>query len=268
MLTYVLFVNEEYEIPASSLPDVAQILLRSPHRQHHVIAKYLLLASSSLDVPAATYHLVSEGLKRDLLSQSQLQPAIKHLARLARNEPDNIQAMVLWGRVLLSRDEEVEAMKILRKVVDDDMLERREHANNKKSSSSNNATIIDASRVNAYLALARLSVKHQDPEQARKWYEQAAHIYDAVEAWTYLAEIHSSSSHSHLPHYEYYLLRAAAKGSLDAADQLGSFYRRRWMADNKSDVKLLKWSEEWFNICLAEGVVRNPDDLVRLSNDP
>lgn len=218
-----------------------------------------------LAISEATYFLVSEGLKRDRLSQPQLQPAVDQLSRLASAGTD-FRASILWGQVLLSRGQERQAMKVFQKVVNEDA---KTNQTTEKEESSKSPFHISKSK--AYALLASYNLKNNNISFAYTLSKHAAEKYDDVEAWLCLAKSIPGDSDEK----EKYLTHAAAKGSLEAANELGEFFLRRSKGDlytdekrgegkRKNNLRDRMWAKEWFSLGILEGVPRGQEEVMRL----
>ncbi|KAI9791131.1 MAG: hypothetical protein M1816_004362 [Peltula sp. TS41687] len=237
-------------MPLSTLHQIAITLLRSTRPPHHALAKHILLTSSKLGIPEATYFLISEGLRRDRLSQAQLQPALQHLSRLASTGAD-FRALVLWGQVLVSRRQEQRAMKVLQKVIDKDQITSPNRKDEDEEPESRSPFRI--SKGTAYTLLASHHLKSKNISLARSLSKFAAEKYDDLEAWLSLAQTQPPAS----PERERYLTHAATKGSLEAADQLGEYFLEKWRGKRNSQDRM--WAREWLSLGLQEALL---DDRV------
>lgn len=169
-----------------------------------MLAKQLLLTAVDLDVPMATYIIVSFSLQRDQgwsLSKPDLGPVTQHLSTLASKGAD-IRAMVLWGRVLLSRGDESQAMRIFERIVAGAGLQReqavkssgskREEEEEKEHRKIDERLVPGASIADAYLEMGHIQWRLGDTQQnVESIFRIAAERYNHPDAWLQLAKLQS-----------------------------------------------------------------------------
>ena len=155
----------------------------------------LLLTAVDLKLPMATYFLVNTILRRkkdktSFVLRPEFAPAIRDLEGRASGGEDRI-AIILWGRMLMARGDDDQAMEVFRQAVELDN-ERDGHLEDDVPDEVDERLIRGSSLGQAYLHLGRWHLKRHRPEsltEAESYLRVAAEQYDDAEAWLEVAKL-------------------------------------------------------------------------------
>ena len=154
-------------------------------------------------------------------------------------------------------------MKVFQKAIDEDQTSD----NTGKDQGSQDSSPFRISTSKAYTLLASHHLKTNNISLAQSLSKRAAEKYNDMESWLCLAQTQPLDS----PERENYLTHAAAKGSLEAANELGEYFLRRSRDDSNANGRIEKnnkenrmWAKEWFGLGTHEGVPRNQEEVMKL----
>ncbi|KAI9723356.1 MAG: hypothetical protein M1812_001240 [Candelaria pacifica] len=244
-----------YSIKAKNLTLIARVQLRATTVGQQEVAQNLLLAACSLMDHEATFRIVSQAVKQQLLKHHAFQPAMRNLEALAKDK--HPQALTLKGQIAMSRGEEAEGLKFL------------EEATRNTTKITDTGYDVGGPR-EGWLALGRWKLKREKYTEAKAAFRVAADMDDPV-ACHYLANLPDTSSEDQ----HVYLLRAAASGSAQAAHELGLIYLERAKAPSTgkfptSSKERADWrntAQEWFNVANFGGHIPSVLELAEMSGE-
>ncbi|KAI9757130.1 MAG: hypothetical protein M1815_001970 [Lichina confinis] len=177
------------DLPALPYIPISLILTSIGATSFEALAIRLLLTAVDLKLPLATYFLVNTILRRkkdktSFVSRPEFGPAIRDLESRASGGEDRI-AIILWGRLLMARGDDDQAMKVFRQAVELDK-ERDGHLEDDVPDEVDERLIRGSSLGQAYLHLGRWHLKRHKPDsltEAESYLRVAAEQYDDADAW-------------------------------------------------------------------------------------
>jgi TPR repeat protein len=192
-----------------------------------------MLSASALGEKTATFNLIEAAIHSRSLDITTYAAPLQRLGILAKEEGDR-QAMVLLGKVLLTQQQEMEALDWFRK------------ASQGPAESLNFEGAGDA-----LVHQGRILLGWNDKEGATTAFRKAAIELDDPAGYFYLSKFEQPNSSQQ----QVYLLKAASSGIVEAWHDLGSIELAR--IDEKTEkpgsISDYGMAREWFQVAAADG---------------
>lgn len=209
-LLFHLLIMLEYKIDASTLTEIAMLLITSKVKAHFRTAQALFMDASALEDPLATLLLISRGLKSNSLKSALFSRTRKHFVDLVSAK--NPTALFLQGRIHEHDGHENLA------------LESYEKSATVSGDGHSGAEALVITLGEVWRAIGLLRKNRKDPVGTEKAFKKAALEFDDSLSYFYLATEFTDSSSGQ---YEDYLFHAASGGESEAIELLGSYYFKK-----------------------------------------
>jgi hypothetical protein len=197
------------------LTRLALLLGRNPEKPRKILAKKLLLSASSLGHVYATNFLIRNAQHNDILQRPEYVVPFARLQFLVSHK-DNIESMVIMGKILLGQRKENQALELFRQISRSKMILNGETKEETYDPNDPEAFYVSE----ALVAEGDFLQARRDIAGAEDAFRKAALQLDNAAAYYHLAILLPSSS----PEKETYLLKAAASDIPEARQALADLY--------------------------------------------
>jgi tetratricopeptide (TPR) repeat protein len=213
----------ESDIKPSTLALLGSILNRGSHIEQRKLARLVTFSASALGDIGATIQILKYALRVGNLQDAEYAAPLELLKTMARSGK-SIPAMTLWGKILQSRGEDDEALKIFEQIA--------------ITASGGEAAAGDISEV--FVQQGRILLRQRDVAGAEQAFRKAALELDNAAGYYHLARLQADDS----PTKEVYLLKSASSGVLEACHELGEYQLQKLngAGDSKTVVQMAR---EW-----------------------
>lgn len=225
-------------IAATATPEtltlLGQLLNRCSHNAQRFVGKQMMLTASVAGHADATLALLVPAHRSGSLSKAEYQAPLKHLRVLAKSR-ENVQAMVLLGRIVQDEGREQEAL---------DLFE----AAAKSTAVRDGAVPVPIGAAEALVYAGEVQLKRGQKGPAEEMFRKAALDLDNPLGYYHLAKLQEEGT----TNKEVYLLKAASSGVSDAAFEIGIIQWGKWDVVRKGGEEMRK-AKEWFHLGAVGG---------------
>lgn len=221
------------------------ILNRGTTVPQQVLAKLVMLSASALGDVNATMQLLGSAQRRGALDRDEYAAPLQHLEKVAESG-ENVQAMVLLGKILQTEGDEEGALEMF-----------------EKAAMGGSDSPADANGVSEALVRQGLILLGKaNLEGAETAFRKAALDFDYAPAYYQLAKLQPEDS----PTKEIYLLKSASSGVLEACHELGEQHLKKFtkLDDSKIAGEMAK---EWLFLGASGGYGPSMISLALLNKD-
>ncbi|MCJ1223464.1 hypothetical protein MMC12_000105 [Toensbergia leucococca] len=192
----------------------------------------LFSAASKLNDSQATFEIIRQAIRTSRLSRPEIHGPRRQLAGFA--EAKDPEALILECQVCESEGKPKLALKLYKEVTE---IQTR---------TGDNTKALDRSIAEAWKSISRLQIQAGHLTSAKVAIEKGALQYDDPLAYYYLAKFfEDSSSDDYLNH----MLKAAASGVPQAANEIGMYYYKQMQTQKQEDsVDNRLLAQEWFAV--------------------
>lgn len=239
--------SAEHSITPRTLAMVAMILTKNPARELRQVGHNMLYAAANLGDLNAIVMALQRALRTGEIDHPRYLVSLTKLQYYANQ--GNVEAMVLYGKILESKKRDAEALEMFRKAAE-----------------APRDPSTDADVAEALVKQGLMCLRHGRKDEGQSYFQKAALELDNPFAYFQLALLMPESS----PVKQTYLLKAAASGVVEADFEIAKHFLAEVSNPNaalEQRKESQKLGEQWLQVAAYQGHEKSQemlDGLVKL----